>query len=313
MSLADRLQEKGSFNIYNKEIRNTENTIIEININNLKIIEQPFKEYKNTTKYELLKQSIESTGINTPLIIREICQDSNKEYYILSGRHRYFVAKELNFTTVPCIIKSNISDDEANLILLDSNLCQREELLPSEKAFSYKQKLDIIKRQGQRNDLLNNTKSRSDDELSKELNIDRGIIHQYIKLVCLIPDLLNKVDDKKISLSTGYHLAFLKKEEQIIINNILNEYKTKPTMKMIKEIKKLSLKTENILNEQTIKDILIKDNKENKSKIKITSKSSFDIICDNYLSEYINSNDDIEKSILLIQTALKEYFSKEKK
>ena len=73
-----------------------------------------------------------------------------------------------------------------------------------------------MKRQGKRNDLLNNSQNiRSDDKLSKELNIDKNIIHQYIKLVYLIPELLNKVDDRKISLIAGYHLAFIKKEEQV--------------------------------------------------------------------------------------------------
>lgn len=321
MSLADRLQENGSFNIYYKENQNNiniENKIIKMNINDLKvIIDQPFKEYKNSQKYELLKQSIKATGINTPLIIREISNEDKKEYYILSGRHRYFVAKELNLTTVPCIIKSNISNDEAKLILLDSNLCQRDELLPSEKAFSYKQKLDIMKRQGKRNDLLNNSQNiRSDDKLSKELNIDKNIIHQYIKLVYLIPELLNKVDDKKISLIAGYHLAFIKKEEQVIVNNILNQHKIKPTIKMVKSIKDLSLKSIDTLDEQIIKDILLKNNVQednNKTTIKISKNSTFNVICDNYLSDYINSNDDIEKSISIIQLALKEYFSKDKK
>lgn len=305
-SLKNRLNQKGSLNIYN-EYKSDSNVIQSIDISILNVIEnQPFKEYTNSTKYTILKESIKSNGISNPLIVRELIKDNITKYYILSGRHRYLVAKELNLSTVPCILKRNISDDEANIILLDCNLCQREELLPSELAYSYKQKLDIMNRQGKRTDLSNDEFSgkQSVNILANQLGTYSTIIKQHIKLTELIYQLLDEVDNKRISISSAYSLAFLKSNEQEIVFNVLKDNHIKITNKISKSLKELSEK--GLLTDDTIYDILLKK-PSNKSLSTKDFNASFKNICNEYLKDYINEDLNFNQAIQLIQNALKNY------
>ena len=304
--LKNRLSEKGSLSTYSDNKSN--NVIKNIDLALLNIIEnQPFKEYVNTPKYILLKESIQNNGISNPLIVRKVQEDDNNcKYYILSGRHRYLVAKEINLSTVPCIIKKNLTDDEANTILLDSNLCQREELLPSEKAYSYKQKLDIMNRQGKRTDLFSsdNKGELSVKVLANELNTYVNDIKQHIKLTDLIHDLLNEVDNKKISISSAYSLAFLRTYEQEVVYRLFKDNNIKITNRISTNLKELSKREP--LTEDMICNILFeKPNNDNRFTKK--QKMYFKSICNEYLKDYINDDLDFNQTIQLLQKALKNY------
>lgn len=304
--LKNRLSEKGSLSTYSDNKSN--NIIKNIDLTLLNVIEnQPFKEYVGTPKYILLKESIQNNGISNPLIVRKIQEnDSSYKYYILSGRHRYFAAKELNLSTVPCIIKKNLTNDEANTILLDSNLCQREELLSSEKAYSYKQKLDIMNRQGKRTDLFSNdTKGElSVKVLANELNTYVNDIKQHIKLTDLIRDLLNEVDNKKISVSSAYSLAFLRTDEQEIVYKLFKDNNIKITNRISTKLKELSKREP--LTEDMICNILF-EKSDNGNVFTKKHKMYFKRICNEYLKEYISDNLDFNQTIQLIQKALKNY------
>ena len=134
---------------------------------------------------------------------------------MVAGHRRKFAAALAELTEIPCIVR-NLTDDEATIIMVDSNL-QRETILPSEKAFAYKMKLDAMKRQGQRNDLTSRqvgTKSRSDKQLADNSPDSARQIQRYIRLTELIPSILQMVDDKKIALNPAVELSYLSKEQQ---------------------------------------------------------------------------------------------------
>ena len=310
MSLADRLQENGSFNIYYKENQNNiniENKIIKMNINDLKvIIDQPFKEYKNSQKYELLKQSIKATGINTPLIIREISNEDKKEYYILSGRHRYFVAKELNLTTVPCIIKSNISNDEAKLILLDSNLCQRDELLPSEKAFAYKMKNDAMKRTAgkPRSQIDHNLKGKRTVEIiAEETGESPKQVQRYITLTNLIPELLQQLDDELISFNPAVELAALKEKEQKQLIEAMDYAQSVPSLSQAQRIKKLS--KDGKLTLEKMQEILSEIKKGEITRVTFTNEQLHRYFPNNYTPEMMK-----REIVAILKIWMEQYWDK---
>lgn len=239
MNLMDKLNQNSNLSNYNNS--EIENKIEKININNLKVIENQFFKKYNGERYSILKDSIKNVGIITPLIVRKTTED---KYIILSGRHRYYIANELGITEIPCIIKYNISDDDANLILIDSNLAQRDKLYPSEIAKSLKAKCEIMNRRGSRSDLFNsNNKGKTTAKIiGEEFNISKTMVFNYIRLCDLIDDLLDLIDNEKIGLSVGFILSNLTKENQEILKEYLETHKVKISItnaKNIKEIKKL--------------------------------------------------------------------------
>ena len=158
-------------------------------------------------------ESISQFGVLAPLIARPRPEGG---YEIISGHRRKHAAELANLDTVPVIVR-NMEDDAATILMVDSNL-QREHILPSERAFAYKMKLDAIKNQGARSDLTSSqvgTKLRADEILAQQAGSSRNQIQRYIRLTELIPELLDMVDEKKIALNPAYELSFLKKEEQV--------------------------------------------------------------------------------------------------
>ena len=134
---------------------------------------------------------------------------------MVAGHRRKFAASLAGVSEIPCIVRS-LTDDEATIVMVDSNL-QREKILPSEKAFAYKMKLEAIKRQGQRNDLTSrplDTKSRSDEQLAQNAPDSARQIQRYIRLTELIPPVLQMVDDGKIAFRPAVELSYLSKEQQ---------------------------------------------------------------------------------------------------
>ena len=189
-----------------------EESAMEIEINKIHAFKNhPFKVLDDEKMKELI-ESVKLSGVLTPVLLRV---DSNDEYEMISGHRRLHAAKMAGLTTIPAIVRE-LSDDDAVIAMVDANI-QREELLPSEKAFAYRMKLEAMKRQGSRTDLTlsqNETKSRSDEVLSKQVGESRAQVQRYIRLTELIPELLDLVDSKKLKFTVAVDISYIDKEIQ---------------------------------------------------------------------------------------------------
>ena len=203
-------------------MRNTNNAPVMIPANNI----HPFKgnPYKVLDNDEMsaLVDSIGERGIMSPLIVRPIegCPD---EYELISGHRRLHAAKLAGLTEVPAVVEA-VSRDEAAIMLVDSNL-HREHILPSEKAFAYKLKLEALSRQGKRTDLTSSqvvTRLRADELVAEGTGEGRMTVQRYIRLTHLIPALLDMVDDGRIAFSVGVELSFLDSELQAALKTAID-------------------------------------------------------------------------------------------
>ena len=189
-----------------------EESAMEIEINKIHAFKNhPFKVLDDEKMQDLI-ESVKLSGVLTPVLLRV---DSNDEYEMISGHRRLHAAKMAGLTTIPAIVRE-LSDDDAVIAMVDANI-QREELLPSEKAFAYRMKLEAMKRQGNRTDLTlsqNETKSRSDEVLSKQVGESRAQVQRYIRLTELIPELLDLVDSKKLKFTVAVDISYIDKEIQ---------------------------------------------------------------------------------------------------
>ena len=159
-----------------------------------------------------LIESISESGVLIPVLIRP---DQNDGYEMISGHRRMHAAQKAGLITIPAIVRE-MTDDEAVIAMVDANI-QREELLPSEKAFAYKMKLEAMKRQGSRTDLTlsqNETKLRSDEILSKQVGESRAQVQRYIRLTELIPDLLELVDKKRLNFTIAVDISYIPQDVQ---------------------------------------------------------------------------------------------------
>lgn len=177
----------------------------------------PFK-VLDDERMDMLVDSIRENGILNPVIVRP---DQNGDYEMISGHRRLHAAGIVGLQKIPAIVKE-MSDDEAIIKMVDANI-QREEILPSERAFSFKMKMDAIKRQGARDDLTSGTEFQKSgikvDSWSREVVGDEAgmtgrQVAKYIRLTELIPELLDSVDNKKITLTTGVDLSYLDEQVQ---------------------------------------------------------------------------------------------------
>ena len=171
----------------------------------------PFKVKQDDAMAEMV-DSIKKYGVLVPALVRP---KEDGGYEMVAGHRRKFAAALAELTEIPCIVR-NLTDDEATIIMVDSNL-QRETILPSEKAFAYKMKLDAMKRQGQRSDLTSTplvSKSRSNEELGQKNGDSREQVRRFIRLTELIPSVLQMVDDGKIAFRPAVELSYLSKEQQ---------------------------------------------------------------------------------------------------
>ena len=171
----------------------------------------PFKVKQDEAMAEMV-DSVRKYGVLVPALVRP---KEDGGYEMVAGHRRKFAAALAELTEIPCIVR-NLTDDEATIIMVDSNL-QRETILPSEKAFAYKMKLDAMKRQGQRSDLTSTpvvSKSRSNEELGQKNGDSREQVRRYIRLTELIPPVLQMVDDGKIAFRPAVELSYLSKEQQ---------------------------------------------------------------------------------------------------
>lgn len=193
---------------------------------------------------ELMGQTVESIkqiGVVSPLIVRP---DPEGGFEILSGHRRLHAAQLAGLETVPVIVKE-MDDDAAIIFMVDSNL-QRENILPSERAFSYKMKLEAMKHQAGRpskeNDsqLGNNFGKLSSEEMAEELGTSKNQIFRYIRLTNLIPEILDMVDEKKIAFNPAVELSYLKPSEQIEFLEAMDYAQASPSLSQAQRLKKLS-------------------------------------------------------------------------
>lgn len=178
-----------------------------------------------------MTESIKTEGFMHPLIVR---QRSDGNYEIISGHRRKKASELAQIKELPCIIR-NLTDDEAIIQMVDSNM-QREKILPSEKAFAYKMKLEAQKHQGKRTDLTSSqlatklNEERTAKKIGNEFGESKDTVYRYIRLTELIPELLILVDDERISFSPAVELSYLKDDEQYIILNIYEYDEATPTL-----------------------------------------------------------------------------------
>ena len=209
---------------------------------------------------------IYQNGVTTPLVVRPL-KDGN--YEIVSGHRRKRACELLGIEKVPCIVR-DISRDEAIIMMVDSNI-QREEILPSERAFAYKMKLEAIKHQGKKIDATSTqvvSKLRSDEKIGEEAGESRETVRRYIRLTYLIPELLEMVDGKKIALTPAVELSYLRENEQKLLLNIIDYFGQTPSTSQAQELRKLSESYE--LNEDSMEDILCEEKANQIPKINIS-------------------------------------------
>lgn len=171
----------------------------------------PFKVKQDEAMAEMV-DSVKQYGVLVPALVRP---KADGGYEMVAGHRRKCAATLAGITEMPCIVR-NLTDDEATIIMVDSNL-QRETILPSEKAFAYKTKLEAMKRQGQRSDLTSTplvSKSRSNEELGQKNGDSREQVRRFIRLTELIPSVLDMVDSGKIAFRPAVELSYLSKEQQ---------------------------------------------------------------------------------------------------
>ena len=189
-----------------------EESAMEIEIDKIKPFSgHPFKVIDDEKMQDLI-ESISESGVLTPVLIRP---DQNDGYEMISGHRRMHAAQKAGLITIPAIVRE-MTDDEAVIAMVDANI-QREELLPSEKAFAYKMKLEAMKRQGSRTDLTlsqNETKLRSDEILSKQVGESRAQVQRFIRLTELIPDLLELVDKKRLNFTIAVDISYIPQDVQ---------------------------------------------------------------------------------------------------
>lgn len=170
----------------------------------------PYKVLDNEEMNDLIS-SIQESGILTPLLVRPL-EETTDEYEVISGHRRLHAAQKAGLETVPAFIHA-IDRDTASILLVDSNL-HREHILPSEKAFAYKLKLEAMNRQGQRTFFQVGKKINSYEEMADQVGESRNQIHRYIRLTYLIPPLLDLLDQGRIAFSVGVELSYLPDKAQ---------------------------------------------------------------------------------------------------
>lgn len=254
---------------------------------------------KNPYKYrdedmKPLEDSIRENGIIQPLMVRK--DDKADVFEIVSGHRRYLAATRLEMTEVPVVVL-DISKEEADIILVDSNL-HREHILHSEKAFAYKMKMDALKKQGKRTDLTSDQvgPKLSAKEISDEDSASQ--VKRYIRLTKLIPKLLNMVDESKISFSVGVELSYLTKTEQTDLFKFIEAELCTPSLSQAQKLKNLSQEGE--LNVEEISSIM----KQPKPNQVLTVK-----ILDDKISKYLKPTATVKEKEDFLAKAV-EYYGK---
>ena len=226
----------------------------------------PYKVLDNDEMNTLIC-SIQEQGILTPIIIRPI--ENTDEYEVISGHRRLHATVKAGMKEVPAFIYA-VTRDEAAIMLVDSNL-YREHILPSEKAFAYKLKLEAIKRQGERTDLTSDQVGRkleSAELIANKSDDSKTQVRRYIRLTNLIPELLELVDEEKIALTPAVELSYLSDEEQYSLLGTIEEEDRTPSLSQAVRFKKLSQAGE--LSDESIETIMQEDKANQKPMFKVS-------------------------------------------
>lgn len=262
----------------------------------------PFKVKMDDKMLETI-ESVRDHGVLVPALVRE---KSMGGYEMISGHRRKMASELAGKETMPCIVR-NLSDDQAVIVMVDSNL-QREEILPSEKAFAYKMRLEAMNRQAGRPSKNNLTPVVSDlnglrtnEALGKEVGESRETIRRYIRLTELIPEILEMVDDKKVSMRPAVELSYLPKEEQEILYDIMESEACTPSHAQAIKIRKFS--AEGRLNEDVLLSIMSEEKPNQVEQWKIPK---------NRLKKYFPSGTTQQKMEETIIKALELYRRREK-
>ena len=259
----------------------------------------PFQ-VKDDDELRSLMESISQLGVITPCIAR---RKGEERYELISGHRRKRACELLGIDTLPIIVRE-LSEDEAVILMVDSNL-QREHILPSEKAFAYKMKLDALKRQGKRNDITSTpvvAKFRTGDFVGKDNGDSREQVRRYIRLTYLIPELLEDVDVGKIALRPAVELSYMTEDEQKDLSYTIDTEEATPSLAQAIQMRKLS--KDGKLDLTTIQTILSAQKPNQIERIKIpTSK----------FEKYFCSGTSPSEIEAVIFAALDEYYKKRRR
>lgn len=250
----------------------------------------PFK-VQNNEEMERMIESIRKVGTITPALARPLPDGG---YELISGHRRLAACQVLGIETMPVIVRE-MSDDEAVIAMVDANL-QRETILPSEKAFAYKMKLDAIKHQGVTSRQLGE-KLLSITQVSKDSDDSERQIQRYIRLTYLIPELLSMVDDNKIAFNPAVEISYLDREEQLTLLDAINMNDCTPSHAQSIRLKKMS--QDGLLTADAIYAILSEEKPNQKEQIKLPRDELRKYFPQNYSDEQIKR--DILKGLELLK------------
>ena len=214
-------------------------------------------------------ESVEQYGVLSPLIARPRPEGG---YEIISGHRRQHAAQLAGLDALPVIVR-NMDDDAAVLLMVDSNL-QRENILPSERAFAYKMKLEALKNQGARSDLTSTqlvSKLRSNEQLGAENNQSRETVRRFIRLTNLVPELLDMVDEKKIAFNPAVELSYLDESQQRDFLEAMEDTQNAPSLSQAQQLKKMAQQGE--FSYEKAFDVMVQEKKSEKDTVTIKNET----------------------------------------
>lgn len=260
--------------------------------------DHPFKVIDDESMMDTV-QSIREHGILLPLIARPM---PDGKYEIVSGHRRSHAGKLAGLETMPVIVRE-LDDDAAVILMVDSNL-QRENILPSERAFAFKMKLEAMKHQGQRNDLSLcqvGTRSRADEKLAQSVNESARTIQRYIRLTELLPELLDLVDERKLAFNSAVEVSYLNPEEQGWLAETIDSEQSTPSLSQAQRLKRFS--QDGKLTEDMVLAIMSEQKKPETERVVLQSRQ---------ISQYFSPSatpKEMETSILSMLDTAKEWHS----
>lgn len=252
----------------------------------------PFK-VRDDEKMQDLIESVKERGVLYPLLVRP---KADGTYELISGHRRKRAAQKLNIDNVKCIVK-DLTDDEATILMVDSNI-QREEILPSEKAFAYKMKLEALKHQGKRTDLEEDItsdpmgwKSESANKVGQEVGESMTNVRRYIRLTYLIPELLEEVDNKRIAFRPAVDISYLPEDYQYVILNTLQYDEISPSVAQAVKLKKMA--QEGTLTLEKVEELMAKEKPNQREYTKISTER-----LNKYIPDNVKRRGDIEDFVI---------------
>lgn len=257
--------------------------------------DHPFRVIDDDKMEEMVK-SVKEHGVLLPVIVRKRGEGN---YQMISGHRRKRACELAGIDKIKCIVKE-LTDDEATILMVDSNI-QREEILPSEKAFAYKMKLEAMKHQGKRVDLeevetsvpmaQSSENITSREILGKQVGESQDQIRRYIRLTYLVPELLEQVDLKRIAFRPAVELSYLSEENQYVVENIFEFDEVTPSLSQAIRLKKLE--QEGNLTEEKIEEILQQEKPNQKEYIKIHNEK-----IEKYIPSRVKESGNVEDFII---------------